>query len=129
MQKSHLQIASVTVCVMRAFCALPGAFRDVFCGLLHCDHGTEKLMLWREHLAYTMPDTPIKDEDGKRYDCKGAILDVGLDEQDPGLVPNGAKCGENMVGCTVVGSSLCIRRMHLAEINNQVAPGGKLTSQ
>lgn len=29
--------------------------------------------------------------------CRTAIVDLGLNEVDPGLAPDGAKCGENKV--------------------------------
>ena len=67
------------------------------CGMLHCTHRNEKLMFWKEALAYTMPEAWIQDSN-TRHECKGAILDVGLNQPDPGLVPNGARCGDGMVG-------------------------------
>lgn len=68
------------------------------CGMLHCEHRNEKLMFWKEALAYTMPEAWIK-EGNTKYDCKGAILDVGLDMPDPGMTPDGSKCGDEKV-CT-----------------------------
>lgn len=45
---------------------------------------------------YTMPDSrPLVN--GTRYDCKAAIMDVGLDMPDPGLTFNGTKCGDKQV--------------------------------
>ena len=66
------------------------------CGMLHCEHESEKLMFWKESLSFELPDSSIF-VDGKRYNCKAAILDVGLDSDNPGLAPDGSKCGENMV--------------------------------
>ena len=66
------------------------------CGMLHCDHRNEKLMLWSSTLAFSLPDAWVL-ANGMRYDCKGAILDVGLRYRDPGLVPTGTKCGEGKV--------------------------------
>jgi len=34
---------------------------------------------------------------GSLIPCRTAIVDLGLNEVDPGLTPDGAKCGENMV--------------------------------
>lgn len=31
------------------------------------------------------------------HDCYTAMIDLGPPEEDPGLVPDGAKCGEEMV--------------------------------
>ena len=71
-------------------------FRDVLCGLLHCSHQNEKLSFWKDALTYTMPESFLLFEN-RRYACKAVILDVGLDMPDPGMVPNGAKCGEDKV--------------------------------
>jgi len=70
--------------------------RDVMCGMLHCQHLSEKLMFWKEALAFTMPESWVL-VNNTRYDCKGAILDVGLYMPDPGMVPDGAKCAERHV--------------------------------
>lgn len=53
-------------------------------------------MFWKEGLAYTLPETWVA-VDGVRHECKGVILDVGLDMPDPGMVPDGAKCGSGKV--------------------------------
>ena len=68
--------------------------RDVLCGMLHCEHRSEKLMFWKEALMFTMPDTYIRIND-QRHDCKAAIMDVGLDMPDPGLTFDGVKCGDS----------------------------------
>ena len=65
--------------------------------MLHCTHSNEKLMLWRETLSYTMPEAWVL-VNGTRHNCNGAILDVGLNHLDPGMVPNGAKCDTGKVG-------------------------------
>ena len=72
------------------------ADRDVMCGMLHCQHLSEKLMFWKEALAFTMPEAWVL-VNNTRHDCKGAILDVGLYMHDPGMVPDGAKCAERHV--------------------------------
>lgn len=45
---------------------------------------------------FTMPDSWFL-IDGVRYDCKAAIMDVGLDMPDPGMTFDGVKCGERQV--------------------------------
>jgi len=72
-------------------------FRDVMCGLLHCDHASEKLMFWKEALTLTLPETWVHTKDGQRHECKAAILDVGLDMVDPGMVQDGTECGHQRV--------------------------------
>jgi hypothetical protein len=67
------------------------------CGMLHCSHSSEKLMFWKESLAYSLPETWVTTQDQQRRDCKGAILDAGLSVQDPGSVQDGTKCGDQQV--------------------------------
>ena len=69
---------------------------DVMCGLLHCVHQNEKLMFWKDNLAHATPATFLT-IGHTTYVCRGAILDVGLDMPDPGMTPNGAKCGNRQV--------------------------------
>jgi len=80
--------------------------RDVMCGMLHCEHLGEKLLFWKEALAFTMPEAWVL-INNTRHDCKGAILDVGLYMPDPGMVPDGALCGHDHV-CT----TLCALNMY-----------------
>ncbi|XP_033757485.1 LOW QUALITY PROTEIN: disintegrin and metalloproteinase domain-containing protein 12-like [Pecten maximus] len=69
---------------------------DVMCGLLHCVHLNEKLMFWRESLAKATPATFLT-KGRERYVCRSVILDVGLDMPDPGMAPDGAKCGDKKI--------------------------------
>lgn len=69
---------------------------DVGCGLLHCVHLNEKLMFWSEQLSHATPATFLTKGD-KKYVCRSAIMDVGLDMPDPGQVPDGAKCGDEKI--------------------------------
>ena len=73
--------------------------RDAMCGMLMCTHRAERLAFWKEALSYLMPETWVT-QSGVQHDCKGAILDVGLNMRDPGMVPNGSPCAENKVGCS-----------------------------
>ncbi|CAG2247456.1 Zinc metalloproteinase-disintegrin-like batroxstatin-2,Zinc metalloproteinase-disintegrin-like Eoc1,Zinc metalloproteinase-disintegrin-like berythractivase,Zinc metalloproteinase-disintegrin-like VAP1,Zinc metalloproteinase-disintegrin-like halysase,Zinc metalloproteinase-disintegrin-like cobrin,Zinc metalloproteinase-disintegrin-like atragin,Zinc metalloproteinase-disintegrin-like NaMP,Coagulation factor X-activating enzyme heavy chain,Disintegrin and metalloproteinase domain-containing protein 12,Zinc me len=67
---------------------------DVDCGLLHCVHLNEKLMFWSEQISHATPATFLTKGD-KKYVCRSAIMDVGLDMPDPGQVPDGSKCGDH----------------------------------
>ena len=71
--------------------------RDVFCGRLKCVHRAERLSFWKEALCYLMPQTYVYTQDSRQHLCKSAITDVGLDMPDQGMVPDGAKCGEEKV--------------------------------
>lgn len=64
---------------------------DVYCGLLHCLHLNEKLEFGSESAAEMHKiELPLRNDV-----CRTALIDLGLDVMDPGLAPNGAKCGEN----------------------------------
>ena len=67
--------------------------QDVICGRLHCFHQSEQLKYGTESAAILARSfIPNK---GKILACRSAMIDLGVDVTDPGLVPNGAKCGSN----------------------------------
>lgn len=53
-------------------------------------------MFWKDSLAHKFPKSFLENA-SVMYVCRAVILDVGLEMPDPGLVPDGAKCGENKV--------------------------------
>ncbi|XP_055606084.1 disintegrin and metalloproteinase domain-containing protein 12-like [Uranotaenia lowii] len=70
---------------------------DMMCGLLHCSHRNEKLDYGMQ--AYSKLTTTKFSHYGPRGTvretiCNTAIVDLGLDVINPGLVPDGAKCGD-----------------------------------
>ncbi len=65
--------------------------------MLMCEHRAERLAFWIEALSYLLPETWVTDQSGTRHHCKSAVLDVGLDMPDPGMVPDGAVCGDDKV--------------------------------
>lgn len=75
------------------------------CGMLHCKHKNEKLMFWKDSLAHKFPRSFLENASGK-YVCRAVILDVGLEMPDPGLVPDGAKCGDHKLCVNQICSSL-----------------------
>uniref|UniRef100_A0A182QQ78 Disintegrin and metalloproteinase domain-containing protein 12 n=1 Tax=Anopheles farauti TaxID=69004 RepID=A0A182QQ78_9DIPT len=75
---------------------VPCATHDVHCGLLHCTHQSEKLEYGVE--AYAKRTATKFQRYGPRGTvrttvCNAAIVDLGLDVVNPGLVPDGTKCG------------------------------------
>ncbi|KAH3785555.1 hypothetical protein DPMN_163646 [Dreissena polymorpha] len=82
-------------------------FSDVMCGLLHCVHQNEKLMFWKDSLTHTTPATFLT-IGTTTHVCRGAMLDVGLDMPDPGMVPDGAKCDEKKVNNLTLYTFKCI---------------------
>ncbi|CAH1783545.1 unnamed protein product [Owenia fusiformis] len=71
--------------------------KDVFCGMLHCNHENEKLMYWMESLSQHMANSELSANGKVVAVCKGAVLDTGLQWPDPGMVPTGAMCGDDQM--------------------------------
>lgn len=64
---------------------------DVFCGVLHCEKNDEKPeVLYGKDVTYFYTTLSFG---SKTLKCISANIDLGLQVEDPGLVPNGAKCG------------------------------------
>ena len=68
-------------------------FSDVNCGMLHCYHLNERLEFGIESSAII--SKRFINYRGSIIACRNALVDLGLDSVDPGLVPNGAKCSDN----------------------------------
>ncbi|XP_034489289.1 disintegrin and metalloproteinase domain-containing protein 12 [Drosophila innubila] len=64
----------------------------VHCGMLHCTHLNERLEFGMETAAVLSHS--YVSHDRKIVACRTALVDLGLQTIDPGLTPNGAKCGE-----------------------------------
>ncbi|SPP80365.1 disintegrin and metalloproteinase domain-containing protein 12 [Drosophila guanche] len=69
--------------------------RHVNCGMLHCNHLNERLEFGMESAAVLSHS--YVSHDRKIVACRTALVDLGLQTTDPGLAPNGAKCGEDMM--------------------------------
>ena len=63
---------------------------DVMCGKLLCDTTGKNLYTYMNY--YLLSSASIGNSK-----CNSVIFDFGLKTQDPGLVPNGASCGDGMV--------------------------------
>ncbi|VVC31963.1 Hypothetical protein CINCED_3A014758 [Cinara cedri] len=66
---------------------------NVNCGMLHCKHKNERLEFGMETVSI-VSHTFINNE-GLMIPCRTIIVDLGLSDIDPGLTPNGAKCGDD----------------------------------
>lgn len=75
------------------------SFRNVLCGMLQCKHKNERLEFGMETVS-TVSHTFIN-SNGLMIPCRTAIVDLGLNDVDPGLTPDGAKCGDNKV-CIII---------------------------
>ncbi|XP_053681615.1 uncharacterized protein LOC128732388 [Sabethes cyaneus] len=65
---------------------------NVYCGMLHCRHLNERLEFGMESVAILSHS--FMTYNGSVIPCRSAIVDLGLQKVDPGLAPDGARCGE-----------------------------------
>lgn len=65
---------------------------DILCGRLHCTNNHRKLTLRYGPEGSTVI-SQVFDSPKETITCFSALIDLGLDDDDVGLVPNGAKCG------------------------------------
>jgi hypothetical protein len=66
---------------------------NILCGMLHCTNRNDQLEFGLE--ATSILSHAFLSVNGSIKACKSAVIDLGLDQADPGMVPNGAKCGES----------------------------------
>ncbi|KAK3918756.1 Disintegrin and metalloproteinase domain-containing protein 12, partial [Frankliniella fusca] len=66
---------------------------NIYCGMLHCKHLNERLEFGMESVAILSHS--FINSGGSIIPCRTAIVDLGLNEVDPGLAPDGSKCGED----------------------------------
>lgn len=63
--------------------------------MLHCKHKNERLEFGMETLSIVSHSFIRKKS--LMVPCRTIIVDLGLSDIDPGLTPNGAKCGNDKV--------------------------------
>jgi hypothetical protein len=63
--------------------------------MLHCKHLNEQLEFGMESVAIL--SQTFLNTGGSIIPCRTAIVDLGLNEVDPGLAPDGARCGDGKV--------------------------------
>jgi len=80
---------------------------DVMCGQLHCTP-TGQLDSFLSSMLYLTIDSHIT-VGPTRYECDSAIIDVGTQYTDPGLAPDGAKCGDGQVSSSLSSTSSPLR--------------------
>lgn len=71
--------------------------------MLHCKHLNERLEFGMESVAILSHS--FINNGGKIIPCRSAIVDLGLNQVDPGLAPDGAKCAAGKVIKTQKGSN------------------------
>ena len=89
----------------------------MLCGLLHCSHLSEKLAFGLDNVA--VKSKTFLDRGKKVLPCRSALIDLGPDQPDAGLVPSGAKCGDGKVcidrKCVPIGRD----REHIHSVNSE----------
>uniref|UniRef100_A0A0C9R7S6 ADAM9 protein n=1 Tax=Fopius arisanus TaxID=64838 RepID=A0A0C9R7S6_9HYME len=64
---------------------------DILCGRLQCHSDGNSLLFGLESAAVISHSFLMKNTEMVK--CRAAIIDLGLNDPDPGLVPDGAQCG------------------------------------
>lgn len=63
--------------------------------MVHCSHLNERLEFGMESVSILSHS--FINSGGAIIACRTALVDLGLNEVDPGLAPDGAKCGDGKV--------------------------------
>ncbi len=84
---------------------------DVRCGMLHCSHLNERLEFGMESVSILSHS--FINSNGKIIPCRTALVDLGVNDVDPGLAPEGAKCDDG---------SLCVNRKCMPVASLQIGP-------
>ncbi|XP_065167379.1 disintegrin and metalloproteinase domain-containing protein 12-like isoform X2 [Atheta coriaria] len=86
---------------------------NVLCGMLHCKHLNERLEFGMESVAILSHS--FINLKGSIIPCRTAIVDLGLNQVDPGLAPDGAICGEG---------KMCVNQKCMAVDSLRTSIGG-----
>ena len=84
---------------------------DVRCGMLHCQHLNERLEFGMESVAILSHS--FINSGGRIIPCRTALVDLGIDDVDPGLAPEGARCGDD---------SLCVNQKCMPVASLKIGP-------
>ncbi|KAG1661234.1 Mitochondrial proton/calcium exchanger protein [Nymphon striatum] len=69
---------------------------DVKCGMMQCTN-KEGQLKFAGKVTKHMASITVHGRDGKKLKCRSVIMDVGPGTPDPGMVPDGLKCGDDKV--------------------------------
>jgi hypothetical protein len=81
-------------------CGFHGLLSNRKCGMMHCKHYNERLEFGMESVS-KVSHRFIQGNEREIIPCRVAQVDLGLDMVDPGLAPDGAKCGYQKVGAQI----------------------------
>ncbi|XP_075148734.1 disintegrin and metalloproteinase domain-containing protein meltrin [Haematobia irritans] len=94
---------------------IPCEEENALCGMLHCRHLNERLEFGMETAAVLSHSFITHDND--IVPCRTALVDLGLQSTDPGLTPNGAKCGDDKM--CVNQKCLAISRLRMTGMGRE----------
>ena len=80
-------------------------------GMLHCSHLNERLEFGMESVAILSHS--FINSGGRIIPCRTALVDLGLNDVDPGLAPEGARCSDG---------SLCVNQKCIPVASLKVGP-------
>jgi hypothetical protein len=92
--------------------------------MLHCKHLNERLEFGMESVAIL--SQTFLNSGGDIIACRNAIVDLGLNEVDPGLAPDGAKCGDGKVETTIFFLSRFSCNCLFVDVREPKVHGGRL---
>ena len=84
---------------------------NVRCGMLHCSHLNERLEFGMETVAILSHS--FINHGGRIIPCRTALVDLGLNDVDPGLAPEGGRCGEG---------KMCVNRKCMPVADLRIGP-------
>ncbi|KRY42572.1 Disintegrin and metalloproteinase domain-containing protein 12, partial [Trichinella spiralis] len=86
--------------------------QNMKCGLLQCEHRNEKTTFGSK--STVLSGSTVLRQGSNHFSCNTAMVDLGVDSSDPGLVPGGTFCGPGKMcanqKCVTVSSILEINR-------------------
>ncbi|KRX17345.1 Disintegrin and metalloproteinase domain-containing protein 12, partial [Trichinella nelsoni] len=86
--------------------------QNMKCGLLQCEHKNEKTTFGSK--STVLSGSTVLRQGSNHFSCNTAMVDLGVDSSDPGLVPGGTFCGPGKMcanqKCVTVSSILEINR-------------------
>lgn len=97
---------------------LPCSKKDALCGRLQCLHLTNNLEFGSKYTYFT---TTYSNGE-KTVECHAATIDMGINDVDPGLVPDGAKCGDGKMCLQQKCISVESKRQSIAKMESSVCP-------
>ncbi|CAG9760023.1 unnamed protein product [Ceutorhynchus assimilis] len=100
---------------------------NIHCGILNCDTTGEKLEFGME--AVSIITHKFKYVGGIIMKCQTVIVDLGLQQVDPGLTPDGVKCGQDKICVDQKCRSLEELRRELNSCPNNCSGNGWCNSE